>query len=190
MRHPFLDRSSVPDPSERFADGIDYVLHARSRVAFSCTPQHGPLRFTDITSPSRKTAEATSFYVAGFPCQPFSSAGLNLGWKDPKLRGQVFVHVVEHLQRCLPRAFMLENVKGLAIRHKDTFETLLDLISRITQNGKPAYGVSWKLLDTCTHGGLPQHRPRIYIIGVRMDSLVRPFMWPDPVAMVPLSAPL
>ena len=137
---------------------LDSVLHARSRVAFSRTPQRGPLRFTDITSPSRKTAKATSLYVAGFPCQPFSSAGLNLGWKDPKLRGQVFVQVV--------RAFMLENVKGLAIRHKDTFEDLPSG-TKITRNGKPAYAVSWKLLDTCTHGGLPQHRPRICIIGVR-----------------------
>jgi site-specific DNA-cytosine methylase len=63
-------------------------------------------------------------YVAGFPCQTFSVQGKNAGTNDP--RGMVVVHIIRYIKECRPKAFVLENVKGLIYkRHKPTFLAIL-----------------------------------------------------------------
>jgi DNA (cytosine-5)-methyltransferase 1 len=50
-------------------------------------------------------------YVAGFPCQPFSSAGIKKGFADK--RGKVFFKIADMLEKLQPKVFVLENVSGL-----------------------------------------------------------------------------
>lgn len=63
-------------------------------------------------------------YVAGFPCQPFSAAGVHGGTSDP--RGLIIVHILRFIQKHTPRTFLLENVKGLVSKkHRETFLAIM-----------------------------------------------------------------
>jgi DNA (cytosine-5)-methyltransferase 1 len=97
--------------------------------------------------------------TAGFPCQPFSSAGKKRGIEDP--RGTLFQLVVEILQQCKPKFFVLENVKRLLHMEKGShFATILASLAQLD------YLIEWRLLNA-VHLGLPQNRQRVFIVGVR-----------------------
>lgn len=102
------------------------------------------------------------YLLAGFPCQPFSSAGNRNGFADT--RGTLFFEIERILQDKInsnhpARGFLLENVEGL-INH-DNGNTLNIIITHLEQLG---YHVSYKLLDS-KEFGLPQSRKRVYIVG-------------------------
>ena len=95
--------------------------------------------------------------TAGFPCQPFSSAGRKKGFRDP--RGLLFSVIVEVLRTHRPRYFILENVKRLLLMEKGVhFATVL---SALTELG---YHIEWRLVNT-RHFGLAQNRERVLILG-------------------------
>jgi DNA (cytosine-5)-methyltransferase 1 len=99
---------------------------------------------------------------AGFPCQPFSSAGKKQGIEDP--RGTLFQVIVDVLRERQPRYFVLENVKRLLEMEKGWhFATILHSLSQSD------YRIEWRLLNA-THFGLAQNRQRVIIVGVRADS--------------------
>ncbi len=100
--------------------------------------------------------------TAGFPCQPFSSAGKKKGIKDP--RGTLFSVVVEVLRTHQPNFFILENVKRLLTMEKGThFATILASLAELN------YRIEWRLLNAADFG-LPQNRQRVFIVGVRVDD--------------------
>jgi len=95
--------------------------------------------------------------TAGFPCQPFSSAGQKKGVSDP--RGTLFEVVVQILQTHSPSFFVLENVKRLlSMDNGRHFATILTSLSSLD------YLIEWRLLNA-KHFGLPQQRERVIIIG-------------------------
>jgi DNA (cytosine-5)-methyltransferase 1 len=97
--------------------------------------------------------------TAGFPCQPFSSAGKKEGFRDT--RGHAFSSVVEVLRACRPRFFVLENVKRLlSMESGYHFSTILAALTDLD------YAVEWRLLNAM-HMGLAQNRQRVIIIGSR-----------------------
>jgi DNA (cytosine-5)-methyltransferase 1 len=97
--------------------------------------------------------------TAGFPCQPFSSAGKKRGIKDP--RGTLFSVVVDVLRRHQPRFFILENVKRLLTMERGVhFATILAALAELD------YQIEWRLLNASDFG-LPQNRQRVFIVGVR-----------------------
>lgn len=102
------------------------------------------------------------YLLAGFPCQPFSSAGNRNGFADT--RGTLFFDIERILQDKInanhpARGFLLENVEGL-INHNNG-NTLNIIINHLELLG---YHVSCKLLDS-KEFGLPQSRKRVYIVG-------------------------
>ena len=100
--------------------------------------------------------------TAGFPCQPFSSAGKKMGLRDS--RGTLFQAIVEVINQRRPHFFVLENVKRLlSMEHGAHFATILAALTNID------YSIEWRLLNA-TSFGLPQNRQRIFIIGVRNSS--------------------
>ena len=117
--------------------------------------------------------------LAGFPCQPFSLAGVSkknsMGRKhgfECETQGTLFFDIERIIEAKQPRAFLLENVKNLASHDRGrTF----DVIKR-TLTEKLGYRIFVKIID----GGrfVPQHRERVYIVGVRPD-VVRDFSWND-----------
>jgi DNA (cytosine-5)-methyltransferase 1 len=100
--------------------------------------------------------------TAGFPCQPFSSAGKKNGIRDP--RGTLFENIVNIIATSRPQYFILENVKRLlSMEQGEHFATILDKLSSI------GYVVEWRLMNAMHHG-LPQNRQRVFITGVRIDN--------------------
>jgi DNA (cytosine-5)-methyltransferase 1 len=127
----------------------------------------GEIPFGDITKEETKQWIPTKFDIlcGGFPCQPFSIAGVTKknalgrkhGFEDEK-QGNLFFHIAEIIETHRPKAFFLENVKNLTSHDKGkTFkiieQTLLDL----------EYSFHTKVLDGQNFG--PQHRQRTFMVG-------------------------
>lgn len=101
---------------------------------------------------------AHDLLTAGFPCQPFSSAGKKNGVRDP--RGTLFQSIVDVLQRRHPSFFILENVKRLLTMEQGLhFATILSSLAGLD------YTIEWRLLNAM-HFRLPQNRQRVFIVGV------------------------
>ena len=95
---------------------------------------------------------------AGFPCQPFSQAGHKRGFKDNK-DGNLFFSIEEILKIKRPKAFFLENVRHLKNHDKGrTFKVIYKSLQNLN------YTFDYKIIKASDFG-LPQHRPRIYMVG-------------------------
>lgn len=139
---------------------------------------YGEMPFGDITKESTKKYIPKDFDVlcGGFPCQAFSLAGRRLGFKD-ETRGTLFFEIEAILRRHHPKAFFLENVKGLAIHDKGrTLKTILEHLDDAGYDVVPP-----QILNAMDYG-VPQHRERIYIIGFRKDLRINiaDFHYPEP----------
>lgn len=98
--------------------------------------------------------------TGGFPCQPFSIAGRQEGFEDT--RSNVFWKILEIIDAKSPRCIILENVKNLVTHdEKKTFQTIR---SNLEERG---YHLTYKVLNTANITGIPQHRERIYIVGLK-----------------------
>jgi len=114
-------------------------------------------------------ADTVALYEAGFPCQPFSRIGANLGTNDEQ-NGNVLEAILLYLQSALPRCWFLENVEGFTQGpHQATFEKLMADLRKI---GNGHYQVRAKILCSSSFG-LPQARRRVYIIGIRASDARR-----------------
>lgn len=113
--------------------------------------------------------------VAGFPCQPFSIAGVSkknaLGRPhgfECATQGTLFFDVARIIAEKRPKAFMLENVKNLVSHNKgNTFEVILETLTH-----ELGYQVFWKIVDG--RAWVPQHRERIIIVGFKENTA---FSW-------------
>jgi len=110
--------------------------------------------------------------VGGFPCQPFSIAGLKKGFVDT--RGTLFFEIEKILKYKKPKAFLLENVKGLQQHNKgSTYEVIKKSLEKL------GYFVQEKIL-AARDFGLPQNRERMYIIGFLNKEHFDRFVYPEP----------
>ena len=127
----------------------------------------GDMPFGDITKEETKSYIPEHFDVlcAGFPCQPFSIAGVSkknslgreTGFKD-KTQGTLFFDVADIISRHRPKAFYLENVKNLVSHDKGrTFKVITETLEELD------YSIHYKVLDGKSY--VPQHRERIMIVG-------------------------
>lgn len=97
--------------------------------------------------------------VGGVPCQPWSVAGKLKGFDDP--RGKLWFDVIRLVQKSQPKAFIFENVRGLASpKNRNSFQYLLHQFEMIN------YCVKWKIISSYDFG-LPQNRERVFIVGIR-----------------------
>ena len=132
----------------------------------------------DVRQIDTKTVPNCDLLVAGFPCQSFSQMGAKKAFDDP--RGHLVFEVVRFLHDKHPKLFMLENVKNLVLH--DGGRTLERVLQPMRELG---YDVDWRVLDAATHGGIPQHRERVFIVGSRARGGLKRFQWPEPVPMTP-----
>jgi len=96
--------------------------------------------------------------LAGFPCQPFSYAGKRKGFGDT--RGTLFFEIERILEQNQPKAFLLENVRGLKTHDEGrTFETILSSLHRL------GYGTHELILNSSDFN-VPHNRVRLYILGI------------------------
>jgi len=132
----------------------------------------------DIAGDIRKHIPITpDLLLAGFPCQPFSIAGVSKknslgrphGFED-KAQGNLFFNIASILKELRPPAFLLENVKNLERHDKgNTFKVIMDILEKELN-----YKVQYKIIDG--KGFVPQHRERIFIVGFDGKT---DFSWDD-----------
>lgn len=116
----------------------------------------------DITKIEEKKLPDFDLLLAGFPCQAFSIAGRRGGFEDT--RGTLFFDVARIIKEKQPKAFLLENVKGLTNHNGGkTFETIMNVLEHDL-----GYTVYAELLNAKDYG-VPQKRDRIYIVGFKEE---------------------
>lgn len=121
--------------------------------------------YCDVTTlDEEKINELDDFDIllAGFPCQAFSIAGRRGGFEDT--RGTLFFDVARIIKEKQPKAFLLENVKGLTNHDKGkTFKTIINVLEN-----ELGYKVFYDVLNSKNYN-VPQKRDRIYIVGFKED---------------------
>lgn len=129
----------------------------------------GEIPFGDITKIDENNVPNHDILLAGFPCQPFSIAGVSKkkslgrehGFKD-EAQGTLFFDIVRILEAKRPKAFMLENVKNLISHDKgNTFRVIRGALEEI------GYSIHYQVLDGKYY--VPQHRERIIVVGFNKD---------------------
>lgn len=129
-----------------------------------------------------KTSHIPDFDIllAGFPCQPFSIAGVSKkislgrahGFEDDK-QGNLFFEIARIIQDKRPSGFMLENVKNLVSHDSgNTFKVILKVLDEL------GYTADYKVIDAQYF--VPQHRERTYIVGFRKDLVPEEFVFDFP----------
>ncbi len=124
----------------------------------------------DIKHFSATEYKGLDLLAGGIPCPPFSVAGNQLGEKDER---NLFPEVIRLVSECLPKAVMIENVKGLL---DDKFKEYRLFISR--QIEELGYRVFWNLINACDFG-VPQFRQRTILVALKHEY-ADTFSWPKP----------
>ncbi len=170
-----------------FSSEIDKFARQTYEANFGERPQG------DITAIDASDIPDHDILLGGFPCQPFSIAGVSKknslgrehGFRD-KTSGNLFSHIARILDGKQPKAFMLENVKHLKRHDKGrTFEVIRQtLINELD----PGYHIFTHIVDAQHY--LPQHRERIFIVGFRKDLFPGiEFRFPQPPQTRPVDFP-
>ncbi len=149
-----------------FSSEIDKHCKSTYFDNFQETP-HG-----DITKIDVDDIPDHDILCAGFPCQPFSISGKQLGFEDT--RGTLFFDIARIVEKKMPKILFLENVANLA-RHNDskTVEHMIEVLEKLN------YSVHLKMLNASDFG-VPQNRKRIYFVAFRNDLEVFNFQFPEP----------
>lgn len=129
--------------------------------------------YGDITKILEQDIPNHDILLAGFPCQPFSQAGLKKGFSDT--RGTLFFDVERILLAKKPKAFLLENVKQL--KGHDKGKTLQVILKKLQQAGYVVYCDVLRARDF----GIPQNRERVFIVGF-LDQNIN-FTFPKPLGV-------
>lgn len=129
------------------------------------SPDNSDIREVDI----KKDIPPHDVLAAGFPCQPFSLAGVSKknslgrdhGFKDLD-QGNLFFAICDILEAHKPKVVLLENVKNLRSHDKgNTWNVIVESLSQI------GYHVTWSIIDA--KNWVPQHRERVFIVALRKD---------------------
>jgi len=129
----------------------------------------------DIRKISPQEIPDFDILCAGFPCQPFSQAGYKRGFNDnhKSERGNLFFNIVDILEIKRPKAFFLENVRGLISHDKgQTFKIIREILEEELN-----YSFYYQIVKASDYG-LPQLRPRTFIIGFRDEGFLKGFNFP------------
>lgn len=180
--------------------GLDFGFEAagfRTAVALELDPvccrtvrlnRRWPLIDGDIHAVPSRTLLSTAglrrgeadVLIGGPPCQPFSKSGYWARGDSGRLgdpRSDTLTAYLRVLRDAKPKAFLLENVRGLAYEGKDEgLQLLLSGIEEVNRQAGTRYTVSWAALNAADYG-VPQLRERVFLIGSRDGS---PFLFPEP----------
>lgn len=150
-----------------FTSEIDKYASQTYETNFGEKP-HG-----DITQIHPKDIPAHDLLLAGFPCQPFSQAGLKKGFDDT--RGTLFFYIANIIKHHTPKVVLLENVKRFRTHDKgNTFKVTKTILESL------GYSVFDQVLNA-KEFGVPQNRERIFIVALRGDFSAFDFPHPTQV---------
>ena len=134
----------------------------------------------DIRTITPKNLPDFDILCAGFPCQPFSQAGQKRGFEDNhnSERGNLFFNIAEILEAKKPKAFFLENVRGLVTHDEGkTFKVIRNILEE-----ELGYSFYFKIVQASEYG-LPQLRPRAFMVGFRDEDFMKSFTFPPPIPL-------
>jgi DNA (cytosine-5)-methyltransferase 1 len=125
--------------------------------------------YNDVTKVDPKDIPQHDVLCAGFPCQAFSNAGQKKGFED--IRGTLFFDIKRILEHHKPKFIILENVKHLVKHDKgNTWEVIKFNLEKL------GYILTYDPLILSPHQiGIPQNRPRVYILGVHKDYVAKDY---------------
>lgn len=152
-------------------------LGIKARHVFACDTYGGSKKFIqanfevgqwihNVFDEEFKEAPSVDVFTAGFPCQPYSSAGIRLGARDS--RSDVLTPILDYITKKEPKVVIFENV--VALIHSPN-KPVYDLVLRTLDRG--GYEHWTKVLNSLEHG-VPQRRLRVYIVAIRRSELVGP----------------
>ena len=156
-----------------FANEID----DKASITYRLNHSH-ELVTKDIKLLESKELPKIDVLTGGFPCQAFSVAGYQKGFKDP--RGNVFWEIIRLLEDRKPEIVFLENVKNLGTH--DGGKTFRIILQALASTG---YHVEFDVLNSDGYGGVPQNRERIYIVGFRSKKYASRFEFPGKLKRTP-----
>ena len=112
-----------------------------------CQRHHAALDFV-----ARRPADQLLVYMAGWPCQPYSSSGSRQGEQDPRCKPLWAILIAIDAAR--PDFYLLQNVPNF-VKDATHRQLALQVLQMLMDLGGGAYYVDWKILDAYTHGGAP-----------------------------------
>lgn len=180
-----LDELTDPIPTigTRHLFGCDKLRASRNFVQFHSAPE---MWYNDVLKRDTSQIQKGAIDLYGWtaPCQGLSSAGLQMGIDDP--RSQLALVSVRFIVEKRPKAFLSEQVKTLL-----TFKKHKELWDLIISNLAPHYVLAHGLVNSSNY--TPQHRERLYLMGVRKDCMRKnmqgvTFFPPPPMTVQPLSS--
>jgi DNA-cytosine methyltransferase len=134
--------------------------------------------YRDVTTRCHELTPKVDLYCFGAPCQPFSPAGRGKGMTDP--RSKAFSSCVAYIAAQRPKAFVCENSHRLLskkfAKEWHTVKKELRLLG---------YCLKYKIINTKNHG-IPQSRPRTYVVGVKRDIMKEKFRFPRSIPAEPV----
>jgi len=126
----------------------------------------------DLNDLSTDEVSPIDILTGGFPCQAFSIAGYQKGFRDD--RGNVFFRILDFIDALNPQVVFLENVKNLISHDKGkTFERIIYELEK-----ERGYTVKHKVLNSSEYGNVPQNRERIYIVAFQNKQAANKFTFP------------
>jgi len=143
------------------------------------------INFSDITKIDPKDKKFPDFdmFTGGFPCQPFSTAGMQKGEDDPYGRGALFQHIIRICSVKKPRYILMENVKGL-LSHKfdETRNTMIKMLREsgyVSNPNDPTESPLAMAILNSKDYGIPQNRERVWMFA-RLGGLPKGFSMVPP----------
>lgn len=150
------------------ASDIDIVANQTYKLNYGIEPKG------DIYNIKSEDIPDFDLLCAGFPCQAFSQVGRRRGLDDE--RGILIFQVLRILKDKQPKAFILENVKGLlSIQNGEIFNMIVEKLKDV------GYNIYTKILEAKDYG-TPQLRKRLFFVGIRKDICAN-FEFPQPVPL-------
>ncbi|MCL2079665.1 MAG: DNA mismatch endonuclease Vsr [Oscillospiraceae bacterium] len=178
--------------------GVETVLTAEIDKYACATYEHifGTNPHNDLTTAEFKTLVGETDYeilLAGFPCQTFSRVGLKEGFENEE-KGQIFFHIAKIIEATRPAAFFLENVDHIVTRDNgNTFKLIIEtleaelkykVIGVTTDSEATSVYRARDFVRNSRAFGVPQNRPRTYIIGFDKERFR-----PERLALLPSELP-
>ncbi len=148
------------------------------KETFDLNFNDSPLLIEDINNLDNDSIPDFDILLGGFPCQPFSIAGYREGFKDLKGRGNLFFRIAEIIEQKKPRVVFLENVKNL--ESHDNGKTFRIIRATLEDLG---YVVKSEIVNTMSHGNLPQNRERILIVAFLDKNVADNFSFPEKIKL-------
>lgn len=134
--------------------------------------------YGDITKINPKDLPDFDIFMGGFPCQPFSTAGMQKGEKDPYGRGTLFQHIMRICKKKKPKYILMENVKGiLSSKFEETRNQMEEMLKNMgyvhNEKDKTEKALRMAVLNSKDYG-IPQTRERVWMFA-RLGGLPQDF---------------